>query len=483
MSGLPHDAPLAERAAAVNAGRVTATAGAKQAVGRIMTGETGPERLNAFISYNYEEATESAGAVDARIAGGASLPLAGVPVAVKDNICAIGMPTTCGSRMLADYRSPYDATVVRRLREAGAVVVGKTNLDEFGMGSSTENSAFGVTRNPHDITRVPGGSSGGSAAAVAGGLVPAALGSETGGSVRQPAAFCGIVGIKPSYGRVSRYGLVAYASSLDQVGVFGRTVADAALMLQLISGADPLDATTAQIAVPGLVAAARACAVPRVVGVPVEYFGDGLADDVRIACAAALDALRARGCEIREVTLPHTRYAVPAYYIIAPAEASANLARFDGVRYGLRAPNAASTGEVYEGTRSAGFGAEVKRRIMLGTYALSAGYHDEYYGTAQRVRTLIRRDFERVFADGVDVLFTPTTPTTAFRIGEKTEDPYAMYLSDIYTVTANLAALPAMSLPIGRSGALPIGGQLIAPRWHEAAMVSAGAALEAELAR
>ncbi|MEX0907422.1 MAG: Asp-tRNA(Asn)/Glu-tRNA(Gln) amidotransferase subunit GatA, partial [Gemmatimonadota bacterium] len=366
---------------------------------------------------------------------------------------------------------------------AGAIVIGKTNLDEFGMGSSTENSAFGVTRNPHDITRVPGGSSGGSAAAVAGGLVPAALGSETGGSVRQPAAFCGIVGIKPSYGRVSRYGLVAYASSLDQVGVFGRTVADAALMLQLISGADPLDATTAQIAVPGLVAAARACAVPRVVGVPVEYFGDGLADDVRIACAAALDALRARGCEIREVTLPHTRYAVPAYYIIAPAEASANLARFDGVRYGLRAPNAASTGEVYEGTRSAGFGAEVKRRIMLGTYALSAGYHDEYYGTAQRVRTLIRRDFERVFADGVDVLFTPTTPTTAFRIGEKTEDPYAMYLSDIYTVTANLAALPAMSLPIGRSGALPIGGQLSAPRWHEAAMVAAGAALEAELAR
>jgi aspartyl-tRNA(Asn)/glutamyl-tRNA(Gln) amidotransferase subunit A len=506
MSDSPHQQSLRRIAAAALSGMVTAEATARAALSAVVTGESGPDRLNAFISFDYDAAIAEAQSIDARAAARAAagaagatskaLPLAGVPVAVKDNICTVGLPTTCGSRLLADYRSPYEATVVRRLRAAGAVIAGKTNLDEFGMGSSTENSAFGVTRNPHDPARVPGGSSGGSAAAVAAGWVPAALGSETGGSVRQPAAFCGIVGIKPSYGTVSRYGLVAYASSLDQVGTFGRTVSDAALLLDVIAGHDPLDATAAQHAPPRLAAAAAEGADGAegaegaegeqalrslVIGVPDEYFPAELDAGIRAACDAALDALRRLGAEVRVVSLPHTHLAVPAYYVIATAEASSNLSRFDGVRFGMRPDDAASTLEVYERTRSGGFGAEVKRRIMLGTYALSAGYHDAYYGTAQRVRTLIQRDFSSVFADGVDVLFTPTTPTPAFRIGEKTADPYAMYLSDIFTVTANLAALPALSLPIGRSGGLPVGGQLIAPRWRDDVMVRTAAALEREL--
>jgi aspartyl-tRNA(Asn)/glutamyl-tRNA(Gln) amidotransferase subunit A len=490
-----HMRPIAALAADVAAGRVRAEDVTRSAMAAVVNGESGPGRLNAFISFDYEGAIAQAAEVDAAIADGAALSLAGVPVAVKDNICAVGLPTTCGSRILADYWSPYDATVVRRLRAAGAVIVGKTNMDEFGMGSSTENSALGATRNPRDPSRVPGGSSGGSAAAVAAGLVPVALGSDTGGSVRQPAAFCGIVGIKPSYGRVSRYGLVAYASSLDQVGVFGRTVRDAALLLRVIAGPDPLDATCANTDPPDFAAAGAAAVTPQrarmagagplasmVVGVPGEYCTSGLDAGVRRACHDALDRLRALGATVRSVSLPHTRHAVPAYYVIATAEASSNLARFDGVRYGARAPDAASTPDVYRLSRSRGFGGEVKRRIMLGTFALCAGYQDEYYGTAQRVRTLIARDFDAVFSAGVDVLFTPTAPTTAFRLGEKTADPYEMYLSDVFTVTANLAALPALSLPIGTADGLPVGGQFIAPRWAESTMITTAAALEAELA-
>jgi aspartyl-tRNA(Asn)/glutamyl-tRNA(Gln) amidotransferase subunit A len=472
---------VAAIAAAVNAREVTAQDGVRACMTRVVNGESGPSRANAFISFDYESALAQAARIDAALVQG-RLPLAGVPVAVKDNICTADMPTTCGSRILAGYRSPFDATVVRRLRAAGAVIVGKTNLDEFAMGSSTENSAFGVTHNPHDPTRVAGGSSGGSAAAVARDMVPVALGSETGGSVRQPAAFCGVVGIKPSYGRVSRYGLVAFASSLDQIGVVGRSVADAAAVLAVIAGADPLDATTAQLPVPDLAAAFDRDARGLVVGVPQEYFPPELDAGVAAACYAALERLRALGATVQPVSLPHTRYAVPTYYIIAPAEASSNLSRFDGVRYGARASDARTVLDVYVRSRSACFGAEVKRRIMLGTYALSAGYYEQYYGTAQRVRTRIREDFDRVFGAGVDVLFTPTTPTPAFRIGEKTADPYAMYLSDIFTVTANLAALPAISLPIGNVAGLPVGGQFIAPRWQEAVLIRAASALERSLA-
>jgi aspartyl-tRNA(Asn)/glutamyl-tRNA(Gln) amidotransferase subunit A len=482
----PHVRPLAGLAAAVMLRQTSAEELAHGCMAEIVTAESGPERLNAFISHDYDGTLERARAVDRLVAAGRDdLPLAGVPVAVKDNICTLTMPTTCGSRILTGYRSPFEATAVRRLTTAGAVMVGKTNLDEFGMGSSTENSAFGATRNPHDRSRVAGGSSGGSAAAVAAGLVPAALGSETGGSVRQPAAFCGIVGIKPSYGRVSRYGLVAYASSLDQIGVFGRSVADAALMLQVISGHDPLDATTDPLPVPDMVTAALRADARVVIGVPDEYFGEGLSDAVRDRCEQALDALRAAGATLRRVSLPHTSFAIPTYYVVACAEASANLARFDGVRYGRRAgPQTGATDaarDVQTLARSAGFGAEVRRRIMLGTFVLSAGYHDAYYGTAQRVRTLIRADFDRVFSEGVDVLFTPTTPTPAFRLGEKADDPYTMYLSDIYTVTANLAALPAMSVPIGTAAGLPVGGQLIAPQWQEPAMIGVATALERSL--
>ncbi len=441
--------------------------------------------LHAFLSHDARALRARAVALEEELARGrdegrGAPRLAGVPVGVKDNLATLDHPTTCASRMLEGYRSPFDATVVRRLRAAGALVAGKTNMDEFAMGSSTEHSAFGPTRNPHDRARVPGGSSGGSAAAVAAGIVPMALGSETGGSVRQPAAFCGVVGIKPGYGRVSRYGLVAFASSMDQVGTFGRTVEDAALLLEVVAGRDPLDSTCDDRPAPDLLGRLDRGVRGLVVGVPDEYFPDELDAGVRERCATALDALADAGADVRRISLPHTRYAIPAYYVLAPAEASSNLARFDGIRFGLRSP-ARSTREVYAATREAGFGAEVKRRIMLGTFALSAGYHDRYYARAQRVRGRITLDFEAAFASGVDVIFTPTTPSPAFRLGERADDPYAMYLSDIFTVTANLAMIPGMSVPIGRVDGLPVGGQILAPRWGEPVMVRVARALERAL--
>jgi aspartyl-tRNA(Asn)/glutamyl-tRNA(Gln) amidotransferase subunit A len=440
-----------------------------EVVARIREAEAGPGGLNAFLSLAGTEELPT---------GASDGPLAGVPVAVKDNIVTADLPTTCGSRILQGYRSPFDATAVRKLRAAGAVLVGKTNLDEFGMGSSTENSAYGPTLNPHDRTRVPGGSSGGSAAAVAAGYVPMALGSETGGSVRQPAAFCGVVGLKPTYGRVSRYGLVAFASSMDQIGTFGRTVADAARLMEVVSGHDPLDATSVERPPPDLMGSIDRGVEGMVIGVPREYVTESLNAGVRRLVDDALARLEREGARVREVSLPHTRFAIPTYYVLAPAEASSNLSRFDGVRYGVRGP-ADDIAHMYEKTRSEGFGAEVKRRIMLGTYALSAGYYDRYYGRAQQARARITQDFREVFGSGVHALFTPTTPTPAFPIGERIDDPVQMYLSDVFTVTANLAGIPGMSVPIGSVGGLPVGGQILAPWWEEATAVTIGAALEA----
>ena len=446
----------------------------------------GRDELNIILWSDEKTALAEAETLTTQLSGAsAGGVLAGVPIAVKDNIATLGLPTTCASKILAGYVSPYEATAITRLREEGAIVVAKTNMDEFAMGSSTENSAYGPTRNPVDIRRVPGGSSGGSAAAVASGIVPIALGSETGGSVRQPAAFCGIVGVKPTYGRVSRYGLVAFASSLDHISAFARNVDDAALATEVMAGADPLDSTSADIRVPSY----REQFVSRAtlptpldgmtVGVPSEYFPESLDEGIKGLCERALDHLRELGAKVKEVSLPHTSLAIPVYYIIAPAEASSNLARFDGVRYGLRV-EADGLRAMYEATRSAGFGAEVTRRILLGTYVLSAGYYDAYYRKAQAVRTLITRDFSNVFASGVDVLFTPTTPTTAFPIGS-ISDPYEMYLQDIFTATANLAGIPAMSMPIGRSNGLPVGGQIMADHFAEPKMFRAAYALEQAL--
>ena len=454
---------------AVRAGETTALAAVETALERARE----IEHLHAFLSLREEAARQEAAEVDRRVAegAGAGRPLAGVPVAVKDNIAVAGGPTTCGSRLLEPYVSPFDATAIARLRAAGAIVVGKTNLDEFAMGSSTENSAFGPSRNPHDPTRVPGGSSGGSVAAVAAGCVPVALGSETGGSVRQPAAFCGTVGVKPTYGRVSRYGLVAFGSSLDQIGTVGATVEDAALLLSVIAGSDPHDATSAPDPVSDLstgldgaeIAGAR-------IGWPAEYFGEGLDPAILAACETAREALREAGAEVVEVSLPHSPYGIAVYYTVAIAEASSNLARYDGVRYGLRVGDG-DLSSMYLKTRAA-FGAELKRRIMLGTYVLSAGYYEAFYGQGTAVRARIRGDFDRAFA-GVDALLCPTTPTPAFPIGEKADDPLAMYLNDIYTVSANLAGIPAISLPWGRTPAradrpaLPIGIQLMGPDFSE----------------
>jgi aspartyl-tRNA(Asn)/glutamyl-tRNA(Gln) amidotransferase subunit A len=435
----------------------------------------GRDGLNIILA----EDRDTIGEAEAHTRAGRTGPLVGTPVAVKDNIATLAMPTSCGSRILEGYVSPFEATVIARLRAAGAVIAFKTNMDEFAMGSSTEHSAFGPARNPVDCTRVPGGSSGGSAAAVAAGIVRIALGSETGGSVRQPAAFCGVVGVKPTYGRVSRYGLVAFASSLDQVGVLGCTVDDAARALATIAGPDPLDSTSVNRPVPDYAAAAAAPLTGLVVGRPKEYFPEQLDAAIRDRCDATLDALRALGATVRDVSLPHTDAAIPVYYIIAPAEASSNLARFDGVRYGLRVAGD-GLAAMYEATRSRGFGTEVTRRILLGTYVLSAGYYDAYYRRAQAVRALITEDFHRVFASGVDVLLTPTTPTPAFPLGA-VSDPYEMYLNDIFTATANLAGVPAMSVPVGRTGGLPIGAQVIAPHFAEERMFAVAYAIERAL--
>lgn len=455
---------------------VSAATVARETAARLARCEA--EGLNATLHWSAALLEAEAACVDALATAGKDLPLAAMPVALKDNIVTVEEPTTCASRILEGYRSPYNATVVERLRAAGAMIAGKTNLDEFAMGSSTEHSAFGRVRHPLDGRRVPGGSSGGSAALVGAGAVPAALGSETGGSVRQPASFCGIVGVKPTYGRVSRYGLVAFGSSLDCVSVFGATVSDAARVLATISGVDPLDSTTVDRPAPRVPKGEGDLRGVRV-GLPREYFPADLDGGVRAAMDRAIAATRELGATIVDVSLPHTRYAVPTYYIIAPAEASANLARFDGVRYGLRrAGPDADVRTLYRETRGAGFGAEVRRRILVGTYVLSAGYYDAYYGQAQRVRAMIAADFTNVFADGVDLLLTPTTPTPAFTAGEKTEDPVAMYLADIFVSAVSLAGLPGMSIPVGRSGGLPIGAQIIAPAFEEERMLAAAAALE-----
>jgi len=452
------------------------------AVLRIRAAEASPDGLNAFLSFSSDDqgtAPSHSFLDEGRVSPMEGLrSLEGALVAVKDNIAMRGLPTTCASRMLDGYHSPYEATVVRRLRESGAQIVGKTNMDEFGMGSSTENSAYGPTLNPHDRTRVPGGSSGGSAAAVAAGYVPMALGSDTGGSVRQPAAHCGVVGIKPTYGRVSRYGLVAFASSLDQVGTFGRTVRDAAHLLEVISGHDPRDATSVDRVVPPFAESVTRGVEGLVVGVPEEFFPEALDPDVRRRMDEALSELEKAGAILSQVSLPGTKLAIPCYYVLAPSEASSNLSRFDGVRFGARHA-AHDVGSMYRSTRAAGFGVEVKRRIMLGTYALSAGYYDQYYGAAQRVRAMIAADFKAVFQAGVDVLFTPTTPGPAFQLGERSDDPMQMYLSDVFTVTANLAGVPAMSVPVGTVRGLPVGGQILAPWWQEEKMIAVAAVLEA----
>lgn len=435
-------------------------------------------QVRAFLTVTEELALEQAAAADRRRAAGERAPLLGIPLAIKDIIATQGIQTTAGSRILQGFRPPYTATCVQRLLDAGAILLGKTNTDEFAMGSSTENSGYFATRNPWDLARVPGGSSGGSAAAVAARMAPGALGTDTGGSVRQPAALCGTVGLKPSYGRVSRYGLIAYASSLDQAGTFTRTVRDAALLLGVMAGHDPHDATTMPLPVPDYVGALDGADVRGLrIGLPEEYFTAGIQPEVEAAVRAAVETLARLGAEVMAISLPHTRYGLPVYYLVATAECSANLARFDGVRYGPRL----ETGDMwqdYKTTRGTLFGPEVKRRIMLGTYALSAGYYDAYYGNAQKVRTLIRDDFNRAF-EQVDVIITPTSPTTAFRLGEKVDDPLQMYLSDVYTVTVNLAGLPGLSLPCGFDGnGLPVGLQIIGPAFEEARLLRVGHAYQ-----
>jgi len=421
------------------------------------------ETLNAFLEIDREGALRRAEEIERTGAG----PLAGIPIAIKDNLCVEGMQASCGSKILGDYHPPYNATVIDRLVKAGAVVIGKTNCDEFAMGSSNENSAFGPVRNPWDTTRVSGGSSGGSATAVAARIVPVALGSDTGGSVRQPASMCGVVGLKPTYGRNSRYGLIAFASSLDQVGIFAREVEDVARVLGVIAGRDPMDTTSADVPVPDYTAALTGDLKGARLGLPRALFGKGLDDDVKNAVENAIDVYRDLGVEIVDVELPTADYAIAAYYIIATAEASSNLARFDGVRYGFRAEDAPELRQMYRKTREEGFGAEVKRRIMLGTYVLSAGYYDAYYRKAQQVRTLIKNDFLKAF-ERCDAMITPTSPTPAFPIGEKVDDPLAMYLGDVYTVTANLVGVPGISVPCGLSTErLPIGFQLLGPYWSE----------------
>ncbi|HEY8998373.1 MAG TPA: Asp-tRNA(Asn)/Glu-tRNA(Gln) amidotransferase subunit GatA [Edaphobacter sp.] len=462
--------------AAIASGETTAVALAEQHFTSIAEGD---KQINSYLALSRERALEQAAKIDAMAQRGETLPpLAGVPVGIKDVLTQRGAPATAGSRILKGYMPPYDATSVAKLEAAGAVLLGKLNCDEFAMGSSNENSAYGPVRNPRALDHVPGGSSGGSAAAVAADFAVASLGTDTGGSIRQPAAFCGVVGVLPTYGRVSRYGLIAFASSLDRVGPFTKTVKDAATMLEVLAGHDAMDATSSAQPVGSYVAALEKPVAGLRVGIPEEYFGDGLDPEIRAAIEKVLDGLKAAGCVLKKVSLPHTKYAVPTYYVIATAEASSNLSRFDGVRFGFRETAAKSLSGMYRQTRDEGFGAEVKRRILLGTYSLSAGYYDAYYKKAQQVRTLLTRDFLTAFND-VDVLVAPVTPTPAFKLGEKTDDPLKMYLEDIYSVAASLAGICGVSVPCGETKAkLPIGVQILAKHFDEATMLQVAKAVE-----
>jgi aspartyl-tRNA(Asn)/glutamyl-tRNA(Gln) amidotransferase subunit A len=462
--------------AAVQARRTTATSLAEAFYAKIE--KTDPE-IGAYLTLSKDRALEQAARMDSLAAKGEELPpLGGVPIGIKDVMVTRGVRTTAGSKILGNYIPPYDCTAVARLEAAGAVVLGKLNCDEFAMGSSNENSAWRPVHNPRDLSRVPGGSSGGSAAAVAADMALAALGSDTGGSIRQPASFCGVVGLMPTYGRVSRYGLIAFASSLDRIGPLTKTVRDAAIVLRAIAGRDPMDATSAEVPVPDYVAEMEKPVRELKLGVAKEYFGEGLDSEVRKSVEAAIQRLAGSGCEIVPVSLPHTEYAIPTYYIVATAEASSNLARFDGVRYGYRARDARTLSEMYRRSRDHGFGAEVKRRIMLGTYALSAGYYDAYYLKAQRVRTLLVRDFEEAFKK-VDAILTPTSPTAAFKLGEKVDDPLSMYLADIFTVTADLAGIPGISVPCGETKEnLPVGLQILGKHFDEATILRVAHAYE-----
>ncbi len=468
--------------AAVAEGRVSAMDLAEKHYA-LIAAEDGPsgKGINSFLALSRERAKSQAERIDAMLKSGAKLPpLAGVPVGIKDVLAMRGSPATAGSKILEGYRPPYDATVVSKLEAAGAVLLGKLNCDEFAMGSSNENSAYRPVRNPRALDRVPGGSSGGSAAAVAAGFCVASLGTDTGGSVRQPAAFCGLVGVLPTYGRVSRYGLIAFASSLDRVGSFTRTVEDAAVMLEVLAGEDPLDATSSDRPVGRYVANLTRPVEGLRLGVPEEYFGEGLDSEIRVTVERAIAGLKDAGCAVKPISLRHTKYAIPTYYVIATAEASSNLSRFDGVRYGLREMDARTLGSMYRETREEGFGAEVKRRILLGTYALSAGYYDAYYRKAQQVRTLLARDFITAFNE-VDVIVGPMTPTPAFKLGEKADDPVAMYLADIYSVAASLAGICAVSVPCGETGdGLPIGVQMMAGHFNEATMLRVAKAVEGQ---
>ncbi len=462
--------------AAVQERKTTAVALAEAHYERILK-EDG--QIGAYLTLSKERALEQADRMDRMATEGKALPpLGGVPVGIKDVMSTRGVRTTAGSKILENYIPPYDCTAVARMEAAGAVVLGKMNCDEFAMGSSNENSAYQPVRNPRDLSRVPGGSSGGSAAAVAANMAVVTLGSDTGGSIRQPASFCGVVGLMPTYGRVSRYGLIAFASSLDHIGPLAKTVKDAAIVLRTIAGRDAMDSTSADVPVPDYVAELEKPVHGLKLGVAKEYFGEGLDDEVRQAVETAIDKLKGLGCEIVPVSLPHTPYAIPTYYLIATAEASSNLARYDGVRYSHRARGVKTLSEMYRRSRDEGFGAEVKRRIMLGTYALSAGYYDAYYLKAQKVRTLLARDFEEAFQK-VDAIVTPTSPTAAFRLGEKSNDPLAMYLADIYTVTADLAGIPGISVPCGQTkGKLPIGLQILGKHFDEATILRVAHAYE-----
>lgn len=472
-----HKLSLCELQKKFTAGEVTATEivrGYFLRIGQI------DHKVKAYLTQTKDSALASAAALDEKLKGWRKTkPMTGMPLAIKDNLCTEGVPTTCASRMLQNFIPPYDATVIAKLKEQQYILLGKTNLDEFAMGSSTENSAFGPSRNPWNLHCVPGGSSGGAAAAVAADECVAALGSDTGGSIRQPAAFCGVVGLKPTYGRVSRYGLVAFASSLDQIGPITKDVPDAAFLLSAISGHDPMDSTSADLPVPDYMKALKKKDLKKLkVGVPMEFFAEGLDPEVEQAVRAAINELQDLGGQIKDIQLPRTDAAVAVYYVIATAEASSNLARYDGVKFGLRAKETKGLLDLYMKTRQEGFGPEVKRRIMLGTYALSAGYYDAYYGKAQAVRTLICQDFHEAFKE-VDLIATPVTPTPAFKLGEKSENPLQMYLSDIYTISVNLAGLPAISLPCGFSKAgLPIGLQLIGRAFEEDTLLRAAHAYE-----